>query len=206
MWSSQSFYYVYDFCPLLPKLEYWWISTIERNLSARSTQGLLCHNHTACVITTKQTWVDRAEPFPFQRRVFAKFSSSTSKRTRGSKVPGASSLVCRCLASNRSIAGHTPRNLIKIHPQLLKLSRLHADEHTDITLSDDGDIIRNVTYTHNIVAVFAGNWRQRCFHCHLTFKTDCGDSFFFLSLLSAPATVILWQRHSNQYILLGSTL
>ena len=26
--------------------------------------------------------------------------------------------------------------------------------------------------------LFWGNWRQRCFHCHLTFKTDGGDGFF----------------------------
>jgi len=44
-----------------------------------------------------------------------------------------------------------PENLIKIHPQPLKLSRLQAEEHTNVILSDDGDNIPNVTYTHSIV-------------------------------------------------------
>jgi len=43
------------------------------------------------------------------------------------------------------------------------------------------------------VAVFIVIW-----HSRLTAETAFAFSF---SLLSAPATVILWQRHSNQYIL-----
>ena len=34
------------------------------------------------------------------------------------------------------------------------------------------------TQTPANCSCFAGNWRQCCFHCHLTFKTDCGDRFF----------------------------